>query len=271
MLCKVLKVPRSVYYYHQQGKVNSYEESNKELDRKILEKCNNSKGRYGSPKIKKELEKDGIKVSQKRVARRMKKLGIKSVIIKKYNPGPAKSKVDDTNKPNLLKQEFKAKHLREKLVSDITYIYTKELGWTYLAVVMDLYSLSVIGYSYGKNMDADLVIKAIENARKKGKFRKKAIFHNDLGSQYTSNKVEEYLRELNLRHSYSKKGYPYDNASMESFNAILKKEEVNLHEYETFEEAKLAIFEFIEGWYNRKRIHSSIGYKVPCELESEVA
>ena len=240
MLCKVLKVPRSVYYYHQQGKVNSYEESNKELDRKILEKYNNSKGRYGSPKIKKELEKDGIKVSQKRVARRMRILGIKSVIIKKYNPGPAKSKVDDTNKPNLLKQEFKAKHLR----------YTKELGWTYLAVVMDLYSLSVIGYSYGKNMDADLVIKAIENARKKGKFRKKAIFHSDLGSQYTSNKVEEYLIELNLRHSYSKKGYPYDNASMESFNAILKKEEVN---------------------YNRKRIHSSIGYKVPCELESEAA
>ena len=180
MLCKVLKVPRSVYYYHQQGKVNSYEESNKKLDWKILGKYNN-------------------------------------------------------------------------------------------AIVMDLYSLSVIGYSYGKNMDADLVIKAIENARKKGKFRKKAIFHSDLGSQYTSNKVEEYLRELKLRHSYSKKGYPYDNASMESFNAILKKEEVNLHEYETFEEAKLAIFEFIEGWYNRKRIHSSIGYKVPCELESEVA
>ena len=239
MLCKILKVPRSVYYYHQQGKVNSYEESNKELDKKILEKYNNSKGRYGSPKIKKELEKDGIKVSQKRVARRMKILGIKSVIIKKYNPGPTKRKVDDTNKPNLLKQEFKAKHLREKLVSDITYIYTKELGWTYLAIVMDLYSLSVIGYSYGNNMDADLVIKAIENARKKGKFRKKAIFHSDLGSQYTSNKVEEYLRELNLRHSYSKKGYPYDNASMESFNAILKKEEVNLHEYETKKNLKI--------------------------------
>ena len=106
----------------------------------------------------------------------MKILGIKSVIIKKYNPGPAKSKVDDTNKPNLLKQEFKAKHLREKLVSDITYIYTKELGWTYLAIVMDLYSLSVIGYSYGKNMDADLVIKAIENARKKENLERKQYF-----------------------------------------------------------------------------------------------
>ena len=149
-------MPRSVYYYHQEGKVNSYKESNKELDKKILEKYNNSKGRYGSPKIKKELEKYGIKVSQKRVARRMKILDIKSVIIKKYNPGPAKNKVDDTNKPNLLKQEFKAKHLREKLVSDITYIYTKELGWTYLAVVMDLYSLSVIGYKVPCELESEV-------------------------------------------------------------------------------------------------------------------
>ena len=205
----MLKVSRSVYYYHKQERPNSYEENNKKLDKLILEKYNESKGRYGSPKIQKELEKNGIKVSQKRVARRMKILGIRSVIVRKYNPGPAKSKVDDTNKPNLLKQEFKAKRLREKLVSDITYIYTKELGWTYLAIVMDLYSLSVIGYSYG--------------------------------------------------------------ASMESFNAILKKEEVNLHEYETFEEARLAIFEFIEGWYNRKRIHSSIDYRVPNEIENEAA
>ena len=270
-MCKILEVPRSVYYYHEQGKINSYIEKNKELDKLILEKYNQSKGRYGSPKIKKELGKDGIKVSQKRVARRMKVLGIKSIIVKKYNPGPAKSKVDDTNKPNLLNQEFKAKRLREKLVSDITYIYTEESGWTYLAIVMDLYSLRVIGYSYGKNMDAELVVRAIKNAREKGKFRKNAIFHSDLGSQYTSNKVEKYLKDLKLRHSYSKKGYPYDNASMESFNAILKKEEVNLHVYETFEEAKLAIFEFIEGWYNRQRIHSSIDYKTPIEVENAAA
>ena len=126
----------------------------------------------------------------------MKILGIRSVIVRKYNPGPTKSKVDDTNKPNLLNQEFKAKRLREKLVSDITYIYTKESGCTYLAIVMDLYSLSVIGYSYGTSMDADLVVQAIKNARKNGKFKKKAIFHSDLGSQFTSNKVEEYLTKV---------------------------------------------------------------------------
>ena len=123
-MCKVLQVPRSVYYYHQQERSNSYVESNKKLDQLILKKYNESKGRYGTPKIQKELGKDGIKVSQKRVAKRMRILGIRSVIVRKYNPGPAKSKVDDTNKPNLLNQEFKAEKLREKLVSDITYIYT---------------------------------------------------------------------------------------------------------------------------------------------------
>ena len=100
MLCRVLKVPRSVYYYHKQERTNSYEENNKKLDELILEKYNESKRRYGSPKIQKELEKARIKVSQKRVARRMKILGIRSVIVRKYNPGPAKNKVDDTNKPN---------------------------------------------------------------------------------------------------------------------------------------------------------------------------
>jgi transposase InsO family protein len=97
----------------------------------------------------------------------------------------------------------------------------------------------------------------------KGKFKEQAIFHSDLGSQYTSNKVEKYLKELGLRHSYSKKGYPYDNASMESFNAIL--EEVNVNTYKTFNEARLSIFEFIESWYNNKRIHSTLGYITPNE------
>lgn len=209
-------------------KKNSYEEANEKLDKEIKEEYEKSKGRYGSPKIQKILEKRGIKASQKRVARRMKKMGLKSITVKKFKPSGRKGKVDDTNKPNLLAQNFKAEGLREKMVSDITYIYTKEKGWTYLAIVMDLYSLSVIGYSHGETMDAELVVKAIQNARAKGKFKKGAIFHSDLGSQYTSNKVEKYLKELELEHSYSKKGYPYDNASMESFNAILKKEEESI-------------------------------------------
>ena len=118
-------------------------------------------------------------------------------------------------------------------------------------------------------MTAELVISAFRKAKMKRGVTKGMIFHSDLGSQYTSNEYEKILSENNVIHSYSKKGYPYDNASMESFNAILKKEEVNVNTYETFNEAKLAIFEFIESWYNNVRIHSSLDYKTPNQKYDE--
>lgn len=166
------------------------------------------------------LEKEGKNVSKKRVGKRMRFLKIKSCIVKKYKPVSSSKQVNSEGKENLLNQEFEVDELRTKMVSDITYIYVKNYGWTYLATVEDLCSRAIIGYSYGKTIDAELVIEAIKNAQTKGKFKEQAIFHSDLGSQYTSNKVEKYLKELGLRHSYSKKGYPYDNACMESINAI---------------------------------------------------
>ena len=267
-LCKAVKLHHSVYYYHKQNKENLYKKANEELDKKIKEEYEKSKKRYGSPKITKILNQQGIKVSQKRVARRMKILGLKSIIVKKYNHNGNK-KVDDTNKKNLLEQNFKAIKPSEKWVGDITYIYTKETGWTYLAIVMDLFDLKVIGWSYGVNMTSELVISAFRKAKIKRGIREGMIFHSDLGSQYTSNEYENLLQENNVKHSYSKKGYPYDNASMESFNAILKKEEVNVNTYETFKEAKLAIFEFIESWYNNIRIHSTLDYKTPNQKYNE--
>ena len=246
MLCKAIKLHHSVYYYHKQDKENSYKKANDELDKKILEEFEKSKKRYGSPKITKILKKQGIQVSQKRVARRMKALGIKSIIVKKFNHNGNK-KVDDTNKENLLAQDFKAEKPGEKWVGDITYIYTKETGWTYLAIVMDLYDLKIIGWSYGLNMTTKIVIDAFEKAKTNRNIEEGLIFHSDLGSQYTSNEYETLLKDNKVTHSYSKKGYPYDNVSMESFNAILKKEEVNVNTYKTFNEAKLAIFEFIES------------------------
>ena len=233
-----------------------------------MEEFEKSKKRYGSPKIAKVLNNQGIKVSQKRVARRMKALGIKSIIVKKYNHNGNK-KVDDTNKENLLDQNFKAEKPGEKWVGDITYIYTKETGWTYLAIVMDLYDLKIIGWSYSENMTADIVVDAFKKAKQSRKIEEEMIFHSDLGSQYTSNEFEKLLVGNNVKHSYSKKGYPYDNASMESFNAILKKEEVNVNTYETFKEARIAIFEFIENWYNNTRIHGSNGYITPNQKYAE--
>ena len=114
-------------------------------------------------------------------------------------------------------------------------------------------------------MTDDLVIKALKKALINRGLNKDGIFHSDRGSQYTSNDYEKLLSDLKLKHSYSKKGYPYDNAIMESYGAVLKKEEVNVNNYETFEEAKLAIFEFIECWYNNIRIHSTLGYITPNE------
>ena len=202
-------------------------------------------------------------MSGKRVARRMKNLGLRSITVKKFNHF-GKSKTDDTKEyPNLLDQNFFASNPSEKWVGDITYIYTKETGWTYLAIVMDLFDLKVVGWSYGLNMTDDLVIDAFKKALLNRGLKKEGIFHSDRGSQYTSNDFECLLTAINIKHSYSKKGYPYDNASMESFNAILKKEEVNVNNYETFKEAKLALFEFIESWYNNRRIHSTIGYITP--------
>lgn len=267
-LCKAVKLHHSVYYYHKQNRENSYKKANEELDKRIKEEYEKSKERYGSPKITKILNQQGIKVSQKRVARRMKALGLKSIIVKKYNHNGNK-KVDDTNKKNLLEQNFKAEKPSEKWVGDITYVYTKETGWTYLAIVMDLFDLKVIGWSYGVNMTSELVISAFKKAQIKRGITKGMIFHSDLGSQYTSKEYENLLQENNVKHSYSKKGYPYDNASMESFNAILKKEEVNVNTYETFKEAKLAIFEFIESWYNNIRIHSTLDYKTPNQKYNE--
>lgn len=184
----------------------------------------------------------------------MKTLGLRSITVKKFNHASS-AKCDNTKEyPNLLKPEFFSKKPSEKWVGDITYIYTKETGLTYLAIVMDLFDLKVIGWSYGLDMTDDLVIDAFNKAIKNRGLKKGGIFHSDRGSQYTSNDYENLLSKLQIKHSYSKKGYPYDNASMESFNSII-----------TFKEAKLAIFEFIESWYKNQRIHSTLDYITPNE------
>ena len=230
-----------MYYYHLKHTINSYHEAKKLLNGKILLVYEESKEIYGSTKITKALNDMDIKVSQKRLLRRMRALGIHSITVK----------------------NFKASEPGYKWVGDTTYIYTNELGWTYLATVMDLFDLKIIGWEYASSMTDDLTIKALEKACKARKPKLGLIFHSDRGSQYTSNKYESKLKEYGITHSYSRKGYPYDNACMESFNSILKKEMVNYIKYKTFNEAKISLFEFIEGWYHNKRIHGSLNYMTP--------
>ena len=220
-----------------------------------------SKCRYGAPKIYKTLKMNGRNVSLKRVQRYMSSMGLRSIVVKKFRPHSSKSSVEE--KENLLNRNFEASGINQKWCTDITYIHTLKDGWTYLASVMDLYSKKIIGYAYGTSMTAELVVKSLENARLNVKSTKGIILHSDLGTQYTSQKFQELISKKEMIHSFSRKGNPYDNACIESFHSILKKEEVNHSKYYDFNVARKAIFEFIESWYNRKRIHGSINDMTP--------
>ena len=219
-------------------------------------------------KICRSLNDSGTVCSLKRVQRHMAAQGLRSVVVKKYNHHANHGSVPD-DKENILKRDFAAEGINQKWCTDITYIHVQKEGWTYLASVMDLCSRKIIGYAYGTTMTADLAVEAVKNACLNVKETKGIVLHSDLGSQYTSQAFESYLARKEMRHSYSRKGNPYDNACIESFHSVLKKEEIYLHTYKDFEEAGKAIFEYIESWYNRKRIHSAINYMTPQQKEDK--
>ena len=173
------------------------------------------------------------------------------------------------DKVNLLKRDFEAKTIHQKWCTDITYIHVQKEGWTYLASVMDLCSRKIIGYAYGISMTVELAVEAVKSACLNVKDTQGIILHSDLGSQYTSQTFERYLSRHGILHSFSRKGSPYDNARIESVHSVMKKEDIYLHTYQDFREARRPIFEYIEGWYNRKRIHSAIGYMTPQQKEDE--
>ena len=264
-MCEVLKISRSSYYKYLNKKESKRNIENKFLKEQILEIYKDSKGRYGAPKIHEKLKSRNIFISLKRTQRLMNILGIKSIVCKKFRPFTSKKKVE--SKENILNRDFSTTDINQKWVTDITYIYTIKDGWCYLASVMDLNSRKIVGYSMSKNIDTKLAIKAIENAYILQKPDENLILHSDLGSQYTSYEFEEYVKKLKITHSFSGKGNPYDNACIESFHSVLKKEEVNLVKYFDFNAARLAVFEYIESWYNRERIHSSLGYITPQQWE----
>ena len=268
-MCKVLKFTRSTYYKALLNKESPKKKEYKKFSEQVLEHYHDNKGRYGAMKLYKVLNNSGTPCSIKRVQRHMKHLNIQSIVVKKYNYKANQGKVPD-DKENILNQDFKATCINEKWVTDITYIHVLNEGWTYLASVMDLYTRKIIGYAYGKSITADLALQAVKNACLNVPNTEGIILHSDLGSQYTSNLFESYMEKHKFIHSFSRKGNPYDNACIESFHAALKKEEIYLHTYRDFKEAKLAIFEYIESWYNRKRIHSSLGYKTPQQIEDEI-
>jgi len=265
-MCEVLAVARSSYYKHLNKKPSKREIENKKIENEIIDIHSASKNRYGAPKINKSLNALGITISLKRTQRLMKKLGIKSLIVKKYRPTSSKNKIIEQE--NVLKRDFTTTTVNEKWVTDITYIHTIKDGWCYLASVMDLYSRKIIGHAMSKFIDTKLALQAVKNAMQLQKPTNHLIIHSDLGCQYTSSAFKEYIKSTKIiKHSFSAKGCPYDNACIESFHASLKKEEVYHVKYFDYDAARLGIFEYIEAWYNIKRIHSSIGYITPQRCE----
>ncbi|EPN5929155.1 IS3 family transposase [Listeria monocytogenes] len=265
LLCRLLEIPRSVYYFHKNKPLTATEIKNNRLKKKISITFFDHKQRYGATKIHQVLLKEGISVSLKHVQKLMKQLNLKSIVVRKYRPQRSVQPI--ISKENLLNQDFSTKTICEKWVADITYILTKKNGWCYLSSIMDLHTKKIISYAFSTRMTADCVLQALNQAKQRYHIPEGMILHTDLGSQYTAIEVEKWLETNKIRHSYSRKGTPYDNAGIESFHATLKKEEVYTTSYSNFEEANRALFSYIEGFYNRNRIHSSINYFTPQEFE----
>lgn len=213
-----------------------------------------------------ELNAEGIPCNEKRVARRMQILELEGCQTRKFKV-TTDSEHDQPMAPDLLRQGFTSERPNQKWVSDITYVWTRE-GWLYLAVVMDLYSRAIIGWSMNKRMTQQLVCDALTMALFRRGFPKGVITHSDRGSQYCSNRYQRLIKLNQLNCSMSRKGCCYDNAAMESFFHSLKVEMIYRECYETREQARHSIFEYIEIYYNQCRRHSAIGNNIPMVFEA---
>jgi transposase InsO family protein len=269
-ICETLGLPRSSFYQFLQPKESRRTRENRAIDETILRIYGASNGILGAPKIHQLMRQEGWEISLKRVQKRMRLLGIRSVAHKKFRAQSAE-KTPQKDYPNLLNQAFRAETINQKWVADITYIHTQLDGWCYLSSIQDLHTRKIIAWTLAKTMTEDLVLHTLHQALEVYQWEKghSLIFHTDRGRQYTGKRVEEVLKKAGIQHSYSKKGNPYDNATIESFHAQIKKEEVYRKKYRDFYQAKMQLFRYIEGFYNQRRPHSSIGYLTPNQKELE--
>jgi putative transposase len=267
MMCRLLSVSRSGYYSWKNRPLSGRDQANRILTADIKRIFDDEKGRPGSPRISRRLQEEGKSVSRHRVAKLMRDNGLRAKAAKKYK-ATTNSNHALPVAPNLLEQNFTADVPDQKWVSDITYIWTEE-GWLYLAVVLELYSRRVIGWAIGERMTAALVCDALMMALWRHHMPKGVIVHSDRGSQYCSAAYQKLFTQHQLVCSMSKKGDCYDNAAMESWNHSFKIEAIHGERFLTRSEAKYHVFEYIEVYYNRKRLHSKLGYVSPEAFEAK--
>lgn len=267
LMTRVLNVSRSAYYdwRKERDKPDTVVSRGKLLDERVREIFEQHRSRYGAPRITAQLNQEGYIVNRKTVAKSLRKQGLRARASKKFK-ATTNSNHNLPVAPNLLNQNFEADHPNQKWVGDITYLWTDE-GWLYLAVVIDLYSRSVVGWAMDSRMKADLVCDALSMALERRGSPSGVIVHSDRGSQYCSNAYQKIVKTQSLKCSMSKRGDCYDNACAESFFHSLKVELTQDCRYENRVHLRRELFEYIEIYYNTVRLHSSIDYTSPADYE----
>jgi putative transposase len=272
-MCELLKVSRSGYYDSVDRPISLRAKRTQKIHASVHQVFHENQAIYGSAKIaqtlvrREELE----SACRNTVARAMQELGLKSRVSKTFTP--TTTKADPSKRPaeNLLDRDFTASKPNQKWVTDITYLPTAE-GWVYLAVVLDLFSRKIVGWSMSNSLATPLVSKALRNAiENRNPKRGELLHHSDRGCQYTSENYQLTLKTLGIQCSMSRRGNCYDNAVAERFFWSLKHEWTRHETYANLEETRLSVFKYIDIFYNRQRLHQTLDYKTPEEFEADHA
>lgn len=272
-LCAAFDVKRSGYHAWSAGEASERERGDAALRLKIRAVHQRHKGRYGAPRIQDELADQGEKHGVKRIARLMKAEGIRGLCSRRFVPCTTQSDHAHPIAPNLLAERPAPSGPNQTWVTDLTYVWTEE-RWLYVAVILDLWSRRVVGWATGETLHASLAKRALVMAIQHRRPGKGLLHHSDRGVQYASGDYRAVLKAAGLEASMSRRGNPYDNAAMESFNATYKRECVRLAEerggYATRAQATQDFFDYVEKYYNRVRRHSSLGYQTPVDFENQL-
>lgn len=264
-LCRMLEVSRSGYYEWLARPSNTQAEADRQLQEKVQHYFAQGRGTYGTRRIKHLLAQEGLQVSRRRIGRLLAQVGLRCKTRRKFKV-PTTAGQAQTVAPNQLNREFTVPEPDTIYVGDITYLPTGE-GWLYLAVVLDLCSRAVVGWSMANHMRAELVHQALSMAICQRQPAAGLLMHTDRGSQYGAESYRQLLTQHGMQSSMSRKGNCWDNAVAESFFHTLKTELIYLEDFDTHEQAQTAVFEYIEVFYNRQRCHSANGYLAPLAYE----
>jgi len=266
MMCRRLNVSPSGYYAWRVRPESARARQDRILASAIRQIHAESDGTYGSPRVHRELIETGHRCGEPKVARLMRLAGLKGCPKRRFRVPRARISSYRVAE-NLLDQDFSANEINARWASDITFIWTAQ-GWLYLAVVMDLYSRRIVGWSMSRHIDRHLAVDALKMALGQRRPEGDLLHHSDRGAQYMSDDYRELLKQHGIRCSMSGKGNCYDNAVVESFFASLKRERTKRRKYRTWDDARADVFDYIERYYNRKRRHSTLGHISPLEYEN---